>query len=325
MTIHRRGLLAAPALALLPAAARAQAAWPERNLRIIVPLSAGGVADIMARMVAEQLQPRLGRAVGVENRAGAGGAIGMEAVARAAPDAYTLGLGNIAANAILPALTRTRLPYDPVADFTPVCLVGRTPSVLVVNPQKVPVRDLAEFLAFLRANPDRLNFGSSGIGTSLHLVMEMLMLETGTRMTHVPFRGSSDMITAIVAGQVDLAVDSFATAWPHVQAGRLRAIAVPTAERLPFAPELPTIASQVPGVQLSPWHGIMGPAGLPAPVVERLNAEIAAILRQPEVVERLRGFGAIAAPNTPAEFRTLMTTEVARFRDLIARTGITAG
>ncbi|MBU8538847.1 tripartite tricarboxylate transporter substrate binding protein [Roseomonas tokyonensis] len=311
--------------AMLAAPALAQTAWPERNLRIIVPLSAGGIADIMARLVAEALQQRLGRGVVVENRTGAGGAIGMEAVARAAPDGYTLGMGNIAANAILPAMMRGRLPYDPVTDFQQVCLVGLTPSVLVVNPQRVPVQSLPEFLAFLRANPDRLNFGSSGVGTSLHLTMEMLMQETGARMTHVPFRGSSDMITALVGGQVDLAVDGFATAWPHVQAGRLRAIAVPTADPLPFAPELPTIASLVPAVQVSPWHGIMGPAGMPAAAVQRLNAEIASFLRQPDTVEKLRGFGAIAAPNTPEEFRALMVSERDKFQALITRTGISAG
>lgn len=324
MTTTRRSLLAAGA-ALLATPALAQASWPERGLRLIVPLSPGGIADTMARLAAEHLQQRLGRAVAVENRSGAGGAIGMEALARAAPDGYTIGMGNIAANAILPAMTRTRLPYDPVADFAPICLVARTPSLLVVNPQKVPVQGLAEFLAFLRANPDRLNFGSSGIGTSLHLAMEMLMLQTNTRMTHVPFRGSSDMVTALVGGQVDVAVDSFATSWPHVQAGRLRAIAVPTAEPLPFAPELPTIASLVPGVEVNPWHGIMGPAGMPAPLVQRLNAELAGWLREPAVVERFAGFGGVAAPTTPEEFRALMTSELERFRDLIARTGITAG
>jgi tripartite-type tricarboxylate transporter receptor subunit TctC len=324
MTTTRRTILAAGA-ALLATPALAQGTWPERGLRLIVPLSPGGIADTMARLAAEHLQQRLGRPVAVENRSGAGGAIGMEALARAAPDGYTLGMGNIAANAILPAITRSRLPYQPVADFTPVCLVARTPSVLVVNPQRVPVQTLPEFLAFLRANPDRLNFGSSGIGTSLHLAMEMLMLETGTRMTHVPFRGSSDMITAMVAGQVDLAVDSFATAWPHVQAGRLRAIAVPTAEPLPFAPELPTIASLVPGVQLNPWHGIMGPAGMPAAVTQRVNAELASWLREPAVVERFAGFGGVASPGTPEQFGALMASELERFRDLVARTGITAG
>jgi tripartite-type tricarboxylate transporter receptor subunit TctC len=324
MNTTRRTLLAGAA-ALLARPAVAQAAWPERSLRLIVPLSPGGIADTMARLVAEALQQRLGKPVAVENRSGAGGAIGMEAVARAAPDGYTLGMGNIAANSILPAMTRDRLPYDAVTDFTPICLVARTPSVLVVNPQKVPVQNLTEFIAFLRANPDRLNFGSSGIGTSLHLAMEMLMLETGTRMTHVPFRGSSDMITAMVAGQIDLAVDSFATAWPHVEAGRLRAIAVPTAERLPFAPDLPTIASQLPAVQLNPWHGIVGPAGLPAPIVARLNAEIAGYLREPAVVQRFAGFGGVASPDTPEQFRALMVEDRERFRALIARTGITAG
>lgn len=203
--------------------------------------------------------------------------------------------------------------------------MAQTPDVLVVNPAKVPVRGLPEFLAYLRTHPDKLNYGSSGIGTSLHLGMELLMLETGTRMTHVPFRGSSDMIAAIVAGQVDLAIDGFATAWPHVQAGRLRAIAVPTAERLPFAPDLPAIAELVPGVRLTPWHGILGPAGLPMPIAERLSAEIGSWLRTPEVAERIRGFGAIPAPNSPQEFTALMSAEVARFRDLITRTGITAG
>jgi tripartite-type tricarboxylate transporter receptor subunit TctC len=234
-------------------------------------------------------------------------------------------MGNIAANAILPAMNRGRLPYDPVADFTPVCLVARTPSVLVINPQKVPVRTLPEFVPFLRANADRLTFGSSGIGTSLHLAMEMLIAQTGVQMTHVPFRGSSDMITAMVGGQVDMAVDSFATSWPHVQAGRLRAIALLAAEPVAFAPDLPTLASVVPGVELNPWHGIMGPAGLPAPITARLNAEIGSYLREPAIVERLASFGGVAAPNTPDAFRALMAAELDRFRELIARTGITAG
>lgn len=324
MTTTRRSLLAAGA-ALLASPALAQGTWPERGLRLIVPLSPGGIADTMARLAAEHLQQRLGRPVAVENRSGAGGAIGMEALARSAPDGYTIGMGNIAANAILPAMTRGRLPYDPVADFTPICLVARTPSLLVVNPQKVPVQTLPEFLAFLRANPDRLNFGSSGIGTSLHLAMEMLMLQTGTRMTHVPFRGSSDMITAMVGGQVDLAVDSFATSWPHVQAGRLRALGVMTAAAVALAPELPTVGSVIPGVEMDPWHGIMGPAGMPAALVQRLNAELAGWLREPAVVERFAGFGGVASPTTPEGFRTLMTSELERFRDLIARTGITAG
>ncbi|WP_372617298.1 Bug family tripartite tricarboxylate transporter substrate binding protein [Falsiroseomonas sp.] len=324
MQSTRRALLAA-AGGLLAVPALAQGGWPERNLRLIVPLSPGGIADILSRLVAEHLQARLGRPVAVENRTGAGGAIGMEAVARAAPDGYTLGMGNIAANAILPALKRGNLPFDPVRDFTPISQVAQTPSVLVVNPRKVPVQDLRGFLDHIKANPDKLSFGSSGVGTSLHLGMELLMLETGARMTHVPFRGSSDMITAIVSGQVDMALDGFATAWPHVEAGRLRAIAVPTAERLPFAPDLPAIAELVPSVQLTPWHGIMGPAGIPAPVAERLSAEIGAFLRMPATVERIRGMRAVPAPSSPAEFGRLMASEAERFRSLVERTGITVG
>ncbi|HZF77847.1 MAG TPA: tripartite tricarboxylate transporter substrate binding protein [Acetobacteraceae bacterium] len=312
------------AVALGTRPAFAQGAWPERPIRFIVPLTAGGTADILARLIAENLTMRLGRPVVVENRPGAGGAIGMEAVARAAPDGYTIGMGNIAANAILPAVNRSRTPYDPVRDFTPITLGAVTPSVLVVNPQKVPVTDLAGFLAFLRANPDRLNFGSSGIGTSLHLGMEMLMAATDTRMTHVPFRGSSEMITALVSGQVDLALDGWPTSLPHIQAGRLRAIAVPTPARLPFAPELPAIAEQVPGVGLSPWHGVMGPAGLPPAITARLSEEIGAILRRPDLVERLAGMGVLAEPGTPEQFRSLMEEEVVRFRTLVERVGISA-
>jgi tripartite-type tricarboxylate transporter receptor subunit TctC len=321
----RRSLLAAPAILALSGAAAAQGTWPERAIRIIVPLTAGGIADLLTRQIGEHLQGRLGRPVVVENRAGAGGFIGMDVVARAAPDGYTLGMGNIAANAIGPALQRDRVPYDPVAGFTPICLVAITPSVLVVNPTKVPVNNLTEFLAFLRANPGRLNYGSAGVGTSLHLGMEMLIQAVGVPMTHVPYRGSSEMIPQLLAGNVDLAIDGFATAWPHVQAGRLRAIAVPTRERLPFAPDLPAVAEQVPGVGLSPWHGIMGPAGIPAPIGRRLNAEIVAHLRDPAVVQRMLGVGAVPAPNTPEEFAAWMAQEARVFRDLIERTGITAG
>ncbi|NKC30584.1 Bug family tripartite tricarboxylate transporter substrate binding protein [Falsiroseomonas selenitidurans] len=325
MNITRRALAASPLAALLPRPVRAQAAWPDRPLRLIVPLTAGGIADLLARQVAEHLQGRLGKPVVVENRAGAGGFIGMDLVARAAPDGHTLGMGNIAANAIGPALQRDRVPYDPVRGFTPICLVAITPSVLVVNPARVPVANLAEFIAHLRANPGKLNYGSSGVGTSLHLGMEMLIQATGVPMTHVPYRGSSEMIPQLLAGTVDLAIDGFATAWPHVQAGRLRAIAVPTPQRLPFAPDLPAVAEQVPGVGLSPWHGIMGPAGLPAPIVQRLNSDIVAHLRDPAVVQRMAGLGAVAAPNTPEAFATMMAQEAATFRALIDRTGITAG
>ena len=155
--------------------------------------------------------------------------------------------------------------------------------------------------------------------------MEMLIQAAGVPMTHVPYRGSSEMIPQLLAGNVDLAIDGFATAWPHVQAGRLRAIAVPTRERLPFAPDLPAVAEQLPGVGLSPWHGIMGPAGIPAPIVQRLNTEIVAHLRDPAVVQRMHGMGAIAAPNTPEEFAAWMASEARVFRELIDRTGITAG
>jgi tripartite-type tricarboxylate transporter receptor subunit TctC len=324
----RRDLLTGAASLAVPSLAaptRAQDVWPERGLRIIVPVAAGGTTDVLARLVADHLQTRFGRPVIVENRAGAGGFIGMDAVARAAPDGYILGMGTSASNAIGPALQRDRVPYDPVGSFTPICLVAIAPSVLVLNPNRVPVANLEEFLRFLRANPGRLNYGSAGIGTSLHLGMEMLIHAAGVAMTHVPYRGSSEMIPQLMAGNVDVAFDAFTTAWPHVQSGRLRAIAVSTSERLSFAPDLPAVAEQLPGVSISSWHGVMGPSVMPAPVVQRLNVEIASYLRNPAVVQRLQGQGLLAAPSTPTEFSSFMAREVQIFRQLVDQTGIRAG
>lgn len=323
MSITRRALTGLTLTLATPTLGQSPPAWPNRPVRVIVPLTAGGAADILARLVTEHLQSRFGKPFVVENRPGAGGAIGMEAVARAAPDGHTVGMGNIAANAILPALQRGRLPYRPVEDFAPITLVAITPSVLVINPRKVPVTDLPGLISYLRANPGRLNYGSSGVGTTLHLGMEMLLLAAGATATHIPFRGSSEMITQLVSGQVDLAIDGFPTAMPHVQAGRLRALAVPTPERLPFAPDLPAVAEVLPGVGLSPWHGLMAPAGTPDAIVQPVSEEIGILLRRLEVVERLAGLGMIAAPSTPAAFRQLMVAEEARFRDVIAQTGIT--
>jgi tripartite-type tricarboxylate transporter receptor subunit TctC len=321
-------MLAAAILAITGMAVQAQQAsgqsYPSRAVRFIVPLAPGGVADVMSRMIAEHLQTKWGQPFVVENKPGAGTAIGMDAVAKAAPDGYTIGMGNIAANAINPAFQRERVPYEPVKDFAPITLVGITPSMLVVNAEKVPSKTLAEFIGYLKLNPGKLSFGSSGVGTSLHVGMELFMMRSGTKMVHVPYRGSAPMLTDLLAGQIDVAMDAASTALQHVQSGKLRALAVTTADRAFFAPELPPIKDIVPNVVIASWHGVMAPAGTPPDIIARLEQEIIAFLRLPATEARLRDQGVIRVGNTAAEFATFMAGEYDLYRKIIFDAGIKA-
>lgn len=323
-----RGIMVAVLLAALAGpsatAVLAQTDYPNRAVRFIVPLAPGGVADFMARMVAEHLAQKFGQPFVVENRPGAGTSLGMDVVAKATPDGYVIGMGNIAANAINPALQPDRVPYKPVADFAPISLVGVTPSMLVVNAEKVEAKTLPAFIAYLKANPGKLNFGSSGVGTSLHIGMELFMLKTGTKMVHVPYRGSAPMLNDLVSGKIDVAMDAASTSWPHVQTGKLRALGVTTRERAFFAPDLPPIGETVPGVEVKAWHGVMAPAGTPPGIVSRLSGEIQAFLRLPATEEKLRQQGVIRVGNTPEEFSALMAEEFDLYRRVIAEAGISA-
>jgi tripartite-type tricarboxylate transporter receptor subunit TctC len=305
--------------------ARAQAEYPNRTIRFIVPLAPGGVADVMGRMVAEHLQKAWGQSVVVENRPGAGTNIGMDALAKSEPDGYTIGMGNIASHAINPALYRERMPYDPVKAFAPITLVGITPSMLVVNAQRLPVKSVEELIAYAKANPGKLNYGSSGVGTSLHVGMELLMQKTGTSMTHVPFRGSAPMLTALIAGQIDLAMDAASTSMQHVEAGTLRALAVTTPERAFFAPNLVPLTEIVPGVEITAWHGVMAPAGTPKPIVDKLATEIRAFLRTPAAEEKLRAQGVIRVGNTPEEFAAVIARDLAQYRPVVEAAKIQLG
>ncbi len=325
---HATVALAAGLLAAAAPRAFAQdddSRYPQRPIRFIVPLSPGGIADVMSRMVADHLQAKWGQPVVVENRPGAGTAIGMAVVARAKPDGYTIGMGNIAANAIVPALQPDVITYDPVKDFAPVSLVGMTPSLLVVNADKVPAKTIPELVAFLKANPGKVSYGSSGIGTSLHIGMELFMLKTGTRMVHIPYKGSAPMLADIVSGQVDMALDALSTSGPHIQSGKLRALGVTTAERAFFAPEIPAIGEFVPGFEVKAWHGVMAPAGTPERIVDRLATEIRAYLRQPDTEQKLRDRGVVRVGNTPQEFRKLMVDELALYKNVIQTAGIKPG
>lgn len=301
----------------LPGLAQAQAGYPNRPLKFIVPVPPGGAADIMSRMIAEHLQSRLGQTVVVENRPGAGSSLGMDAVAKAAPDGYTIGMGNIAANAINPAVRPSAFPYQPVKDFAAISLVGVTPLVLVVHAEKVPAKTIAEFVAYLKANPDKVAYGSSGIGSSLHLGMELFLQKTGTKAVHVPYKGSAPMLTDLLSGQVLASMDAAATSWPHVQSGKLRALGVSTAQRAFFAPDLVPIADTLPGFDVKPWHGVMAPAGTPQPIIDRLSQEIVAFIAQPATQAKLRDRGVVPVGSSARDFAQAMNDEFELYKKVV--------
>ncbi len=319
--ITRRAAIAAAAS--LPVAAHAQGdgtagAWPGRPVRFIIPFPPGGAADIVGRMLAAHFQGAFGRGYVVENRGGAGSTIGVDALAKAAPDGTTIGLINIAANAIVPAVRRQPLPYRPVEDFAPISNLAVTPALLLVNPQKLPeVRTVAELVAAARARPEAINYGSSGVGSSLHLGMELFLAKAGIRMTHVPFAGGGPLLQALVAGTVDASLDVAATTAQLLREGRIRALATTAPARMPSYPDLPALNETFPGAELASWHGLAAPAGTPAPILARLAQETAAFLRSTETQERYRQqFLEMPQQTDPEAFRAFMLRELATFQDL---------
>jgi tripartite-type tricarboxylate transporter receptor subunit TctC len=324
MTITRRAALATLAATASPGIVRAQGAWPERSVTMIVPFPPGGATDMIARLVAEALAPRLGRAVVVDNRPGAAANLGVAALARAVPDGHTFGVISLTTMALNPWLYKERLPFNPDRDFLPISNGAFTPNALVINPRKIPVANLAELVAWLRANPGRANYGAGAAGTAIHVAMEMFLAASGTRATHVAYRGSAPLMTDLIAGQIDLAADGAAVAWPHVQAGTIRAIATTGAERAFFAPELPTLHEMFPDTIIDPWHGFGFPAGTPRPIVERMSREIQAVLRDPAIVSRLRAQVMLPAPMDPDPFAAFILAERRRYGPVIERAGITA-
>jgi tripartite-type tricarboxylate transporter receptor subunit TctC len=298
--------------------------YPSKPIKFIVPVPAGGAADVMSRMIAEHLQGKWGQPVVVENKPGAGSSLGMDGVAKAAPDGYTIGMGNIAANAINPAVRPGAFPYQPVKDFAAVSMVGVTPLVLVVNAEKVPSRTLAEFVAHLKANPGKLAYGSSGIGSSLHLGMELFLMKTGTTAIHVPYKGSAPMMTDLLSGQVVASMDAAATSWPHVQSGKLRALGVSTTQRAFFAPDLPPIADSLPGFDVKPWHGVMAPAGTPQPIVDKLSTEIQAFIAMPATQVKLRDRGVVPVGSSAKDFAQAMNDEFELYKKVVKDAGVKA-
>jgi tripartite-type tricarboxylate transporter receptor subunit TctC len=322
--LARRTLVAA--LAAAPGAARAQPAatgpsWPDRPVRFLVPYPPGGPTDIIARIVAQGLARALPQPVVVENRGGANGTIGSEAVARAAPDG-SLFLANASAHVIVPHIM-PGLSYDALADFAPVTNMAAVPLMLVVTPS-LPVRSVAELIAYAKANPGRLNYASSSSGGATHLAGELFKQMAGVEMTHVPYRGSGPAVADLVAGNVQLMFDSMPSSAGAVRDGRLRALAVSTARRVAAFPDLPTIAEAgpLPGYEISTWYGIWAPARTPAPIVARLQQAVAAVLHSEEARQRLAALGAEPVGDTPEQFAAFVRSEHARWGRLVREAGI---
>ncbi|BDG75280.1 Bug family tripartite tricarboxylate transporter substrate binding protein [Roseomonas fluvialis] len=322
--MHRRALLIATAAIAAASRASAQEAWPSRPTTIVVPYVPGGPSDILARTLAQQLQARLGQPFVVENRTGANGAVAAQYVARQAPDGATL---FVAASGILTInpLMMPRIGYDSLRDFTPVTIAISASNLLVVNPS-VPASTLPELIAWLRANPDRASYGSSGIGSSEHLGMELFTQRTNTRATHVPYQGGGAAVTDLVGGTLQMALLNMATVLPQVQAGRLRAIAIGGRARHPLLPEVPTVMEAgVADFTSGSWHSIVAPRGMADPLAERIHAEVTAALRTPEVAQRLGATGFAVEAGSRAELTATIEGETARWRDVVSRAGLAAG
>jgi tripartite-type tricarboxylate transporter receptor subunit TctC len=284
-----------------------------------VPFGAGGSADLTARIISPHLQARFGVAFVIDNKGGAGGSIGAGLVAKAAGDGYTLLIGTISTNAINAALY-TRLAYDLDRDFQAVSLLVRFPNLLFVNP-KLPARSVSELIAYLKANPGKINYGSSGNGTSSHLSVVMFALATGTEMTHIPFRSTGEVVNSMIGGHIDLAIDSMTTTLPQAQSGTVRGLAVTTPQRNASAPDLPTIGETLPGYEATAWQGLFAPAGTPRPIVDRLAAEVKRILEIPMVASSLKAVGAEPAPLSPEAFAAFARAERAKWKEVVRISG----
>ena len=314
------GLTAVLALMLASAGASAQG-YPTKPIRLVVPYPAGGPLDIMARAIGQKLSEAWKQPVVVDNRAGAGGNIGADFVAKSAPDGYTLLMGAVATHAINPSLY-SKIPYDPVKDFAPVALVAQVPNILVVNPA-VPAKTVRELIALARAQPGTLNFGSGSTGSTGHLAGELFNTMAGVKMVHIPYKGAAPATADLLGGQVQLMFDNLASALPNVKAGKLRALAVTTLARSPAIPELPTIAeSGLPGFDLTTWFGLLVPAGTPPEIVARLNAEIVRALDAKDMRERLEKMGAEPlSNNTPERFAAFIRSEAAKYARVVKDSG----
>ena len=314
--IRRRLLAFLPMLAgALGTGARAEP-YPTRPLRLVVPFPAGGATDILARTITQRVAETLGQPIVIDNRPGAGGTIGADSVAKAVPDGYTLLIATGSTHSTGPSMN-PKLPYSVERDFAPIVDLARTGGVLVV-PASLGVTNLAGFLALLRANPGKYNFGSSGNGTFSHLGGELFKAQAGVFMMHIPYRGTGLVFTDMMTGQIHMLIDNYVTAQPHIRDGKLRVLGVTSLQRLPFAPGLPTLDEQgLKGFDLGNWFGIYGPRGTPADVVAKINSAFNQALQEPELLKRLSALGATPTGGTPRQLAEMVAVDTARWAKLI--------
>ena len=327
LSLFRAGVLRRHALTLLAGtlalslgvSAQAQN-YPNKPIRLVVTFPSGGAPDILARLFSEKAQ--LGQPVVVDNKPGAGGNIGADFVAKSPADGYTVVMGTVGTHSINGSLYE-KMPYDMVKNFAPVSLIASAPNLLVVN-NNVPVKNVPEFIAYLKANPDKLSFGSPGVGTSVHVSGELFKSMTGTKMTHVPYKGRQFAIPDLVGGSIQLMFDNMPSALPMAREGKIRAIAVTTAKRSAAAPDIPTVAETVPGFEATTWFALFAPAGTPKPVVDRLNAEVLRVFRLPEVAERLKTLGLEAVLSSPEELASYQASEITKWTKVVKESGARA-
>ena len=297
--------------------------YPAKPIRFIVPYPAGGPLDTVARLLGSKLAESMKQPVVVDNKPGAGGNIGADFVAKSPPDGYTILMGAVATHAINPSLYAS-IPYDPVRDFIPVTQVASTPNVLVVNPS-IPVGNVREFIAYAKANPGKLNFGSGSTGSAGHLAGELFNTMAGVRMVHVPYKGAGPAMQDLVGGQIQLMFDNLASSLGQIKAGRVKALAVTTAKRTSLAPDLPTISeSGLPGFDISTWFGVFVPAKTPQPVVDKLHAELIRALAMPDVREAMIKLGAEPVGSSPQEFAAYIKSEADKYAKLVKASGAKA-
>lgn len=324
MQVARRSLIAATlsvlALGAITLPAQAQDKWPSKPITYVVPFPAGGTTDILARLIGQKLGPALGTTVIIDNRPGAGGNIGSDLVARAAPDGYTIMGGTISSHSINASLYK--LPYDPLKSFAPITLIGTNANVLVVNPAS-PAKSVKDLIDAAKANPGSLSFASAGNGTSQHLSAELFKTMAQIDMVHIPYKGSAPAIQDVIGGQVPLMFDTTVVAAPFIQSGKVRPLAVTSAKRVPSLPDVPTMAEAgVPGYDVVSWQAMFAPAGTPPAIVQRLHTEVAAILKQPDVQERLAKLGVDPSGMLPQQMAEFQAAEIAKWAKVVKAANI---
>jgi tripartite-type tricarboxylate transporter receptor subunit TctC len=314
------GAVCAAALLLLTAAPAAAQGYPSKPVRLVVTFPPGGAPDILARLFADKAQ--LGQPVVVDNKPGAGGNIGAADVAKSPPDGHTLVMGTVGTHSINGALY-SKMPYDMVRDFAPVAHVASAPNLLVVN-NDLPVKTVAELISYMKANPDKLSFGSPGVGTSVHVSGELFKSLTGTKMTHVPYKGRQFAIPDLVGGQIQVMFDNMPSALPMAREGKIRALAQTTATRSAAAPDVPTVAETVPGFEATTWFAMFAPAGTPREVVMRINAEMQRVFKLPDVAERMKSLGLEPWISTPEELAKYQASEIVKWAKVVKDSGAKA-